>query len=383
MNYEEQLKTLLDKSYGEIDMTWDEICDEFGLDISPITLAKSWNSLYGGKAVYEYFKDRSLEPSQYASDEQIKRLEQLKNELYKERVKLQDQRKEWNKILREEARFEHLKEVMLDAISGLEPIDIDYQPKRHENGKSAILDISDIHLGIRVDNVLNYYDIDVAKKRMNVLLRKTIDNIYKHNIDDLRVNLLGDLVGGYIHLQSRIEAEEDVISQIIICSEVLSNFVSELSKHTNVKVYGVIGNHSRCHADKKESSSAENFERLIFEYLTIRCPNVKVLMNGLEDWQTYKIGDKEIFISHGDKDSIDNVKRHSVDLIGRVVDEIHIGHIHCVNIMNDNDTKIIVNGSVMGTDSYAVSIRKNTKPYQVMRIYDGDDAITYELTLDC
>lgn len=381
MEYQDKLDLLLEKSYGDLDMSWEEICEELELDVSPVTLRKSWLGCeFGGRAVYERLKDAQLDG--YASDEQIEKFEKIKDEVFKERVKLQDQRREYNKILREEARFEHLRDLMIEAIRDLEPLNFDYQPKKHDNGKSAILDISDIHLGARCDNVLNYYDIDVAKTRLNILLNKTIDAIHTNNIDDLRVNLLGDLVSGFIHVQSRIEAEEDVISQIVTCSEVLSNFIVELSKHTNVKVYGVVGNHSRANANKRENMPAENFERLIFEYINLRCPNIKVMMNGLEDWQTYKIGDKEIFISHGDKDSVVNAKQHCVDLIGRVVDEIHLGHIHHVNILNDNDVSIVVNGSVMGADSYAVGIRKKTKPYQVLRIYDGDDFITYELTLN-
>lgn len=381
MDYQDKLDLLLEKSYGDIDMSWEEICEELELDVSPVTLRKSWLGCeFGGRAVYERLKDAQLDG--YASDEQIEKFEKIKDEVFKERVKLQDQRREYNKILREEARFEHLRDLMIEAIRDLEPLNFDYQPKKHDNGKPAILDISDIHLGARCDNVLNYYDIDVAKARMNMLLEKTIDKIYHENIDNLCINILGDCISGFIHLQSRIEAEEDVISQIVTCSEMLSNFIVELSHHTNVKVYGVVGNHSRANANKRDNMPAENFERLIFEYINIRCANI-VRMNGLEDWQTYKFAGRDIFISHGDKDSVANVKQHAVDLIGYVPDEIHIGHVHHVNVVNDNDTIIVVNGSVMGADSYAVGIRKTTKPYQVMRVYDGDDVSTNEFMLNC
>lgn len=380
MEYQDLLDTLLEKSNGENDLTYEEICDSFGLSISPTTLRKSWNSVCGGRAVYQYLTDKMDNPTE--TEEEIKRLQDIKRDLVKERTRLQDQRRIVNKDIREEARFENLKDAMLDAIGELEPIvwnDVDY---KNDEEKFAMLDLSDIHFGAKIDNVLNYYDSDVAKERLNVLLQRTIDRIEKEDVRNIYVNLLGDLCHGYIHLQTRIEAEQDVITQIIKCSEVLSNFLFELSKHANVKVHGVIGNHSSCHSKKEERTNAENFERMIFEYIQLRCPNIKVCLNGLEDWQLYKIGDRKFFISHGDKDSISSAKQHAIDLTHEIPDEIHIGHLHHVNIINDNDTIVVVNGSVMGTDGFSMSIRKSVKPCQVLRIYNGEDVSTYEVILD-
>ena len=45
MEYQDLLDTLLEKSNGENDLTYEEICDSFGLSISPTTLRKSWNSI--------------------------------------------------------------------------------------------------------------------------------------------------------------------------------------------------------------------------------------------------------------------------------------------------------------------------------------------------
>ncbi len=54
-----------------------------------------------------------------------------------------------------------------------------------------------------------------------------------------------------------------------------------------------------------------------------------------------------------------------------------------VNLNNYNDSKceIIVNGAVVGTDEYAVSIRRSTKPSQTLRIYDMD-VCTYKIVLN-
>lgn len=317
------------------------------------------------------------------SEEILETIKEQKEEMFKERCRLQDQRREYNKLLREEARYENLRDVLVDTIREIEP-QISHTPQRNKLAyKEAILDISDIHAGLLIDNVVNYYDIDTMKDRMNVLLNKTIEYVLDHRVRKLHINLLGDLISGFIHLQSRVAAEEDVMSQIIIVSEVLSNMINELDKYVEVEVYGVVGNHSRATADKKSNMPAENFERLIFEYINLRCPKHRVHLNGLEDWQTYSVMGREIFITHGDKDTISNVKKHSVDILGRVVDEIHIGHFHHVNITDDCNTEIVVNGSAVGTDEHAMSVRKNTKPYQVLRVYgEDDDVITCKISLD-
>ena len=90
--------------------------------------------------------------------------------------------------------------------------------------------------------------------------------------------------------------------------------------------------------------------------------------------------DREILVTHGNRDTLDNVKKHFVDLLGKVFSEYQMGHIHHFNIKEDCGSEIITNGSWVGTDNYAVSIRKNTKPSQTLRIYDEDIA-TYKLTL--
>ena len=85
-------------------------------------------------------------------------------------------------------------------------------------------------------------------------------------------------------------------------------------------------------------------------------------------------------MTHGDKDSLSNIKLHSVNLLGRVPDRIYFGHIHHMNIKDDNGTEIVVNGSISGIDEFAMSLRCNTKPYQVLQVFDND-VCTYKINL--
>ena len=55
-----------------------------------------------------------------------------------------------------------------------------------------------------------------------------------------------------------------------------------------------------------------------------------------------------------------------------VPDEIHLGHTHSYKDINDCDIMVTVNGSLQGTDDYAIRCRKNTNPSQNLIIYDDD-----------
>ena len=322
--------------------------------------------------------DESVE---ITDDELMKQLESIKDEIYKERVKLQDVQREKRKILRVDARFENLLDVLKKEIEKLTPIELKVCSRKADTNIEASLMISDLHIGLVVDNAINYYDIEIAKERLGDLCSKTIKYCKLHNVNKLNVECLGDAINGIIQIGNRIDEEEDAISQIITVSELLSNFINNLkSEIPQVIVYGVIGNHSSVFANKKERSNKENFERLIFEYIKLRIGQ-KVITNGLEDYLTYKIKDKTVVLTHGNRDNLQNAKQHFVDLLGIIPDYIHFGHIHHFNIKDDCDTEITTNGSLISTDDFATSIRKNTKASQALIIY-GEDVCTYKIVLN-
>lgn len=378
-NYETELQLLVDKAEGLEDKDWEELVEELELNCHPDTLRKSFNvGRYSGYNVYKYFKSKIGD--EVYTQEEFARMEALKDTIYKEKCKLQDANRQKRSSLREEARFENLLDVMKKQMGSLYPIKLNVCNKDVSNGLEATIMISDIHLGIKVDNTLNYFDIDTLKEQFGTLTSKILKYCKLHNVTKLHIPIIGDVISGVIQINNRIEEEEDSMSQIITVSEILSQFINELKAEIpTVKVYGVIGNHSAVFANKKERTNKENFERLIFEFIKIRTGE-KVIQNGYEDYLIYKVQDREILVTHGNRDTLDNVKKHFVDLLGKVFSEYQMGHIHHFNIKEDCGSEIITNGSWVGTDNYAVSIRKNTKPSQTLRIYDEDIA-TYKLTL--
>lgn len=381
-SYEDELQLLIDKVEGNDNRSWEEMVEELGLSIHPDSLRKSFSAgRYGGYAVSKYFQDKF--ENEYCAQEEIDRLESLKREIIKEKVKLSDTRREYKKHLTNEARYENLVDVLKEEIKELDEIKFTANAINNNTGVDGALLISDLHYGNTSDNALNFYDTDVCKDRMQQLLDKTIYYCNTNRVQTLYINLLGDLIAGNIHTSVRCEQEEDVISQIVNVSELLANFISEVSKHVSkVKLICVQGNHGRVTPNLKESLNQENYERLIYEYIKLRLPDLTVIVNGFEDWATYTIGKRNVFVEHGDKTKLEHIKQKAINILGYVPDEIFCGHYHRMEMLNDNNTDVVVNGSVMGTDSYAMRHRLNTKPHQILRVYNGDDVCTYRLTLD-
>lgn len=385
-NYEHQLEYLADMVESPHSCNWLGACEHLNSQQHPDSIRKAFAcTKYGGYAVYKYFKQKQT--SEVMTSEELKKMEMLRDKLYKERVRYSDKIREYNAKLRSDARFENLKETMIEELQSYPKIQICPATAYSAdiNSEAALL-ISDIHLGLEINTQFNRHNIHEVESKLNTLVEKTIKYCKLHNVNKLYIELLGDLVSGIIQITSRCEQEEDVISQVLKIGELLSKAICSLATHVpNIEVLGVHGNHGRVTPDKKANLEMENFERLVFAYIKTRIPDkIPVRTANNEDFLIHSIAGKKIVLTHGTNDSLSNAKQHYANLLKEHVDEIHMGHYHSFQITDDCDTEIVVNGTMMGTDKYAVQIRKHTKPSQTLRIYnliDGD-VCTYKITFN-
>lgn len=318
------------------------------------------------------------------SDELLEELEELKNEIYKERCKLSDANREKNKYLREQSRTEIIIDEMKCLIENMPSFKYKKCAYQYGTNLEASVLLSDLHYGIKIDNVKNYYDEDVCAERLNQLRDKVIDRCKAHKVDKLNVCILGDDISGLIHYSTIAENNRDVITQCIEVSELLCNFILQLNEQIpNVKVYTTYGNHSRCWQGKANGSNKENYERIVAEFLKTRLRpyDIKVIDGGYEDFVVTTIANKTIVMTHGDKDSLNSATEHYMKLLRQPIDEIYMGHLHAHKELDDCNTQVIINGSLVSTDDYAMTLRKHTDAVQLLRIY-GEDVCCYRLKLD-
>lgn len=289
-----------------------------------------------------------------------------------ERYKLADERTQANAYYRRLSREQTIKEIAIevaDKISSkklLPQFDIAH---RANDSKEAILCISDWHYGMDFTNYWNNYNPDIARERIVKLQDMVTKTIVDEGISRLHIVNLGDMIAGRIHLTIRLESRIDVITQTIEVSEILAEFIHALSQYAKIDYYDCADNHSRLEPNKKEALNLETLQRIIPWYLQTRLSNqndITIHTNNRygEDIINFNIFDYKIAGVHGDKDRPIDVVNNINLLTKEHFDMILTAHLHHFSADEKDDTLIISNGSLMGTDTYSKNLRLYSRPSQ-------------------
>ena len=253
------------KESGEIDLDWDNIADivnkEFREDESLYRSESAYRKPFqNAKRYYEagVFND-------YTDDSYITELREVKHEIRKEKQKLFDERTALNKVLREQGRIESMYDVVARAIEEYQPTKFNYTPTIvNDSDNDLIIHLTDVHCGVDFVSRFNTFNFQVLKHRLQNYLNEIYEIKDTYNAQNAYVILGGDMIQGLIHVNSRIEAKENVIEQIMKVSDLVGNFIYELSiMFQNVEVHTTAGNHSRVTENKEHSVHRENFDLLI------------------------------------------------------------------------------------------------------------------------
>lgn len=387
-NYDENLNLLISKVEGSCDLGWEELCDIIGTDVHPDSLRKAFAVTdYSGYHVAKYLMDKTAGD---LTEEMINRLQSKRDEEYKERVRLQDARREYNKELRIEARYENLVDVLKENLQDINRYDTCSFGEKNlhiDRGtkKCAILMISDWHYGAICDNQWNFYNCEVAEKRAEQLIEKTKKYILSLGITDMVVEINGDMVEGLIHVGNRVSSEESAVEQIIHVTQLLSKCIGSLKPYLNsLKVVTTIGNHGRLMPNKKDQGDEkENFELLIPEMLRmILDKDIPVISSQGMDFVKYDFNGRTICLTHGHHDKVNSAINNMIRVFKEVPDEVHLGHTHHHHDINDSNIHVVVNGSIKGTDDFGLGVtRCVTKPSQNLIVY-GEDRMIIEIIVD-
>lgn len=389
--YEYGLRLIKSKVQGDLDLDWCELCDILDLDIHADSLRKAANvTPYSGVAVANYYEEKIkqmlLDQSNNA-DILLKEIREEKDELYKERIKLQDERRHNRNHKRLEARSEMFVNEIVYAINELnktKPLQFTGVSSYDGRNNIASLLISDTHIGMSNSSFANEYNFEVARERFVKLYNEVEQKCSLHNVSSIHIELLGDLIHGMLRTSSRLLQESDVVKQVTVCEELISEFlVAIANKIPNVIIHMATGNHSRMSPDLKQSLASENMEWFILNMIKLRLkdiPNISFADNHIDDELiVYSVFGKVIVGAHGHTKSkkFDSVI-HLSNYLGLKVDEVHLGHYHQFAIQNN----VIVNGSFCGADDYAQSLGFSTPPSQTLIIYDGtENRCLYEISL--
>lgn len=316
------------------------------------------------------------------------KVEEKKQDLYKQQTKTRDHMNAYRSMIREDARIDMMKDLLKESIKPLPQLNCVFTPTYEaELGSEAILLLSDLHIGACIDNFYNKYNVEVARKRMKKVVTDTIDTCKRLGIETLHVLNLGDLVHGQIHTSARLLQEIDVIEQVTVASEIMAESLNELAASIpNVIYRSCLDNHSRTMPNLKESIENENFGRIIDWYLQARLENTPIeFANDNLDANIGMIelnNGKKLVFAHGHQDSVNSVIQGYGAATRSHIDYVCLGHYHSTKMKTFQNSKVFINGSVMGTDDYAMSHRLFGTPEQTLLVFSGENLINLTIGLE-
>lgn len=391
--YEAACKDIDMKQDGSIDLDWSEIKDKYGIDLASDSIRKANGTIFGGTFRTAYLKNQIYtNPEEFSKE---KELDKKLADIRKEKQKLFDQRREYNKLLTSDARAEHLNDELLRIAENLNKeyplVQLD-KYKDVNTKREALLAFSDWHYGMVTDNIWNSYNTDICRKRVEKLLSKVIEYLELNQIDMLHIALLGDAAHGGCHVSCRVKSEEDVCDQIMHVSEIMAEAINKLSAHVNhITVYSCYGNHLRTIQNKQDSVDSDNLEKLIPWWLKQRLKEnlkIDIVESEYKEFTRVNICGYHVCCVHGNLDNFRNLGS-TVNTIfsrkfGETIDYTISGDKHHLEEFEQFDIESILIRSLCGTDDFANEKRLYSKPGQTLMIFNleyGREA-TYHIPLN-
>lgn len=345
--------------------------------------------LYAVKKMVETLKNDCED--NISEDKVIKEIELQKRELEKMKMQFRDQKRENIKILREESRFDNIKDfikTVANEIAEKKPFKL--QPVKYVDGdKHGVLLISDWHYLLEVDNFLNKFNQEEFDKRINKLVYKVIQYGKFHGIKVLHICNLGDLISGLIHANIRVTNAEDTVTQTQYVAELLSEILYNFScEFEEIKFYSVLDNHSRVTPSKDDSLAKESFMRFVPWYVEARVKNIsniEVISDNIdEDIAIVDVLDHKCFIAHGHRENIGNAVQNLSLMIKQFPEYVFLSHYHHLAEDEIHGCEVIVNSALIGTDDYAKHLRRSSKAAQKFMIFSKEEGreCSYNIRLD-
>lgn len=366
--------------------TWDDVAkilnDILGYDYGESTYRKKIQAF---EKMLEANKSKFLDGDSY-----LKEIDLQKRELQKERVKLQTEKLEYSRWVREDARDELFEEKVLDAIRqnvGKE-VEIKNIPILHDE-RVGVLAIADAHFGKEMtiyglfDEVLNSYSPEIFYDRMNVLYSETLEYIKKNNLEKIHVFNLGDSVEGFIRNSQLFSLRYGVIDSATIFGNYLGKWLKKLSKEVNVEYHQTDGNHDelRLLDGKKGQHLNESAGKIVLNAIKLineENPNFKLTENKTGMIFTNIVGYNILGI-HGEVPNLANSIKDYSDIYNIRIDYIYGGHKHHTEFSNCGIRRGAISvGSIMGIEDFSMQIRKASDATASFAIFEKGKGKTDE-----
>lgn len=376
------------KDSGIIDMTWAELADIFNKELRDPSDEWSESTYRKKYRLCQQYRDEFS--SDVTESDDAKELRELRRELEKERVKIRDERNEYRRLIREQARQDSFLEQIYRTIAEFEYKPLPEVEKCVECYSSCgmLIPLYDFHYGLQVDNWFNKYNGDVVHKRLQKYLNRIKEIQGTHSCTEAHV-VISEILAGVIHTGTRLDSNQNVIEQFLNASNHIAWFLRELSTvFQEIDVYVAPGNHSRIFPKKEENRKGENMDHLLLPLLEAKLQlidNVKFNFNDIdESIALFSIYGNSVVAAHGDLDSPETILRNMTEMLGIQFKIALLGHKHTNQYITVNGgQKVIQTGSISGVDNYCIQHRLKGQPEQAVSIIDKNGLrCIYDVSLD-
>lgn len=277
-------------------------------------------------------------------------------------------------------RDERMVATLEQMVPAFEPQYLPFKPKINANSKqftehAFVLLWSDLHAAEQVflDQMggVNEYDWGIMLKRHDVIVDAitSFQENRPYPVRKLYIAGLGDMVTGDIHDELRVTNEKVIMESALQLGLDGAKFIERLVPlFDEIEFHGIVGNHGRMSKKPTAKNQHDNFDWMVYQLLALcllKYPSVKIhIPKSAFTW--FKVFDRfQCFMLHGDgiptnmpgipwggvQRRIREIERQFEPLIGKI-DHFLIGHFHQPNVIDNR--RIIVNGSVKGTDEYSI-----------------------------
>lgn len=362
------------KRDGLLDLKWTEIADFFNQTFRTDETEYRTESSYR-KKFKNYIDAKDMLSKQETSGCECESLQEKIRALQKEKVKIQTERLEYSRWLREEAREELIAERIVDAIKSLPTLNIPQRITPSHSNREGVLLLADAHYGVDLKitglfgDTINEYNPEIFETRMWNLLDQVVEICEKEGLSSLNVYDLGDEVDGLLRVSQLWKLRYGVIESTVRYGHFMSEWLHELSNHVYVK-YQMVKDSNHCQlrllGQPKNTFKDENMSYIIADKLMCRLgdnPNFEFEQNPTGYVFDYDVAGYSVLGFHGECKNLEQAIKDLSRTYSTHIDFLVGGHKHHQNSENVGiESDVIGAPSIIGVDDYSLSLNKTSDP---------------------
>lgn len=247
--------------------------------------------------------------------------------------------------------------------------------------ETEVIVLSDLHFGKKV--VIEgqvTFDKTIAEQRFKAIAEgmRHLNESYirpNHSIDELVILMLGDCLDGELIYEGQVHNQDmPLLDQLIFSCQLIKRELINPVAQTfgTVRVVTVPGNHGEIRNDRREHMMhpRTNFDTILSVMLQLACQDLKNVTFEIATTtlHTTMIRNWKFLLAHNlPSAGTASFRKKYGGYFERYRFDVSVhGHWHTPELAYFNTKPIIQNGSLPGTDDYAIELAFNTVPSQVM-----------------